>query len=168
MYWRGALSWSSRISLAHEGFSGFFADLSTASNRKLLRVLKNLQAPVTLGNPGELAPTLVWAWGAGAEPWAGPSLGGQGDSVPWREGRSLRCGVTSPCTCFWWAPRPCSALHGFFLKVESVRNKASTTLSLLNISLGTLLTCCGSYQNTQEVGKVKGGSASAVCLLSCA
>lgn len=142
MYWRGALSRSSQISLTHEGFSSFFADLSTASNRKLLRVLKNLQALVTLGSPGELAPTLVWAWGAGAEPWAGPSLGVQVDGVPWREGGLLRClhllaGGTTLLLCPpWFLPK----------SAVSVGIKAFTTLSLLNISLGTLLTCCGSYK----------------------
>lgn len=97
-YCRGAVSWSSGISLKREGLSSFCADLSTASNRKLLRVLKNLQAPVTPGSSGE--PALVWARGAGAEPpgWSVPRCAGGWCPL---EGRgSLRRGVTGLHTCF--------------------------------------------------------------------
>lgn len=55
-YWREALSWSSRISLKCKGLSSFGADPSTLSNRKLLCVLKNLQAPVIAGSTGSRSP----------------------------------------------------------------------------------------------------------------
>lgn len=42
-------------SLKHRGFSSFCADLSTASSRKLLCVLKTLQAPVRPGSSGGAA-----------------------------------------------------------------------------------------------------------------
>lgn len=142
-YWRGAVSRSSRISLKCEGLSSFCADLSTASNRKLLRVLKNLQAPVTPGSTGEPASALVSAWGAGAEPpgrsvprcaggWC--PLEGRGVPQMWYNGSlhsllaSNVCGATSPL-CPWRFLSKSAVL---------VRNKAPTTLSPLHISPGTL------------------------------
>lgn len=87
-----------------------------------------------------------------------------------REGVALRSGVPQVTQCSstrFWCAHPLCPLW-FLSSAVSVRNKASTNLSLLLISLGPLLTCCRSYQNTQRLGKVKEDSTSAESLVGCA
>lgn len=66
-------------SLKHRGFSSFCADLSTASSRKLLCVLKTFQAPVRPGSLGGAA--VCAALGSGLSPWAGLSLRNKGSTT---------------------------------------------------------------------------------------